>query len=64
MDILEFRTQYIDNLRFKAEHEGSEPETQFINQALEDLEAIGELKDPIPMSVEMANNGIRCLCVR
>lgn len=53
MDILEFRTQYIDNLRFKAEHEGSEPETQFINQALEDLEAIGELKDPIPMSVEM-----------
>ena len=53
MDILEFRTQYIDNLRFQAEHEGSEPETQFINQALEDLEAIGELKDPIPMSVEM-----------
>lgn len=53
MEILEFRTQYIDNLRFKAEHEGSEPETQFINQALEDLEAIGELKDPIPMSIEM-----------
>lgn len=53
MDINEFRTQYIDNLRFQAEHEGSEPETQFINQALEDLEAIGELKDPIPMSVEM-----------
>lgn len=53
MDIQEYRTQFIDNLRFKAEHEGTEPEYQFINQSLDELEAIGELNDPIPMSIEM-----------
>lgn len=53
MDIQEYRTQFIDNLRFKAGHEGTEPEYQFINQSLDELEAIGELNDPIPMSIEM-----------
>ena len=53
MDIQEYRAQYIDGLRFKAQHEGSEPETQFISQTLDDLESIGELNDPIPMSIEM-----------
>ena len=53
MDIEEYRKQFIDELRFKAEHEGTDPETQFIEKTLSDLEEIGELNDPIPMSVEM-----------
>lgn len=53
MEIEEFRKQFIDELRFNAEHEGTEPETQFIEKTLNDLEEIGELNDPIPMSVEM-----------
>ena len=28
MDIEEYRQQFIDELRFNAEHEGTEPETQ------------------------------------
>lgn len=53
MEIEEFRKQFIDELRFNAEHEGTEPETQFIEKILNDLEEIGEINDPIPMSVEM-----------
>lgn len=53
MVIEEFRRQFIDELRFNAEHEGTEPETQFINRALNDLEELGELNDPMPMSVEI-----------
>ena len=50
MTIEEFRKQYIDDLRFDAEHEGTDPETQFIEQSLEQLVDIGELNDPMPMS--------------
>ena len=53
MTIEEFRKQYIDDLRFDAEHEGTDPETQFIEQSLEQLVDIGELNDPMPMSVEI-----------
>ena len=53
MEIEEYRTQFIDQLRFEADHEGTEPETQFINKILEELETLGELSDPIPMSIEM-----------
>ena len=53
MEIEEFRRQFIDELRFNAEHEGTEPETQFINKALNDLEELGVLNDPMPMSVEI-----------
>lgn len=53
MQIEDFRKQFIDELRFNAEHDGTEPETQFITKALDDLEEIGELNDPVPMSVEM-----------
>ena len=61
MDIEEYRKQFIDELRFNAEHEGTEPETQFIEKALSDLEEIGELNDPIPMSVEMRGSRNRLL---
>lgn len=53
MELQEYRNQFIDNLRFRAEHEGTEPEAQFISSVLEELESIGELNDPIPFSVEM-----------
>ena len=61
MDIEEYRKQFIDELRFNAEHEGTEPETQFIEKSLLDLEEIGELNDPIPMSVEMRGSRNRLL---
>lgn len=61
MDIEEYRKQFIDELRFNAEHEGTEPETQFIEKSLSDLEEIGELNDPIPMSVEMRGSRNRLL---
>lgn len=61
MDIEEYRKQFIDELRFNAEHEGTEPETQFIEKYLSDLEEIGELNDPIPMSVEMRGSRNRLL---
>lgn len=61
MDIEEYRKQIIDELRFNAEHEGTEPETQFIEKSLSDLEEIGELNDPIPMSVEMRGSRNRLL---
>ena len=53
MDVGEFRTQFMERLRFEAEHEGSEPEAQFISTALELLEEIGDVSDPMPMSIEM-----------
>ena len=53
MEIDEFRKQFIDELRFNAEHEGTEPETQFINKSLNDLEELGVINDPMPMSVEI-----------
>lgn len=61
MKIEEYRQQFIDELRFNAEHEGTEPETQFIEKTLNDLEEIGELNDPIPMSVEMRGSRNRIL---
>jgi len=61
MDIEEYRKQFIGDLRFNAEHEGTEPETQFIEKTLADLEEIGELNDPIPMSVEMRGSRNRLL---
>ena len=61
MDLEEYRKQFIDELRFNAEHEGTEPETQFMEKYLSDLEEIGELNDPIPMSVEMRGSRNRLL---
>lgn len=52
MEIEEFREQFLNELRFNAEHEGTEPETQFVEKMLENLEDIGELSDTMPMSIE------------
>jgi hypothetical protein len=56
MEIEEYRKQFIDEIRNDASLEGSDPESYFIERVLTDLEGIGELSDPIPMSVETRNN--------
>lgn len=53
MELKEFREDFIDELRFNAEHDGTEPETQFISKMLDNLEEIGELNDPYPVAVDM-----------
>lgn len=53
MTLEEYRQQFINDLRIDAEHEGTDPETQFITKALEQLEDMGELNDPMPMSIEI-----------
>lgn len=55
MDIEDFRKQFIDDIRNDASLEGTDPENYFIERILNDLEDIGELNDPIPMSVEIRN---------
>ena len=55
MDIEVFRKQFIDDIRNDASLEGTDPENYFIERILNDLEDIGELNDPIPMSVEIRN---------
>ena len=53
MTIEEYRRQFINDLRIDAEHESTDPESQFITKSLEQLEDIGELNDPMPMSLEI-----------
>ena len=55
MEIEEYRKQFIDEIRNDASLEGADPESFFIERVLNDLEGIGELSDPIPMSVEIRN---------
>lgn len=55
MDIEEYRKQFIDDIRNEASLGSTDPESYFIEQALSNLEEIGELSDPIPMSVEIRN---------
>lgn len=52
-DIEQYRQEYLDQLRFDAEHEGTEPEYQFLVHSLEDLEENGEVNDPQQISVEI-----------
>ena len=61
MDIEEFRKQFIDEIRFEAAHDGTDPESLFIEKTLSELEDIGELNDPIPFSVEMRGSRNRLL---
>ena len=55
MDIEEYRKQFIDDIRNDASLESTDPESYFIERVLSDLEGIGALNDPIPMSVEIRN---------
>lgn len=56
MEIEEFRKQFIEDIRNDASLNGTDPESFFIERVLTDLEEIGELNDPIPMSVEIRNS--------
>ena len=56
MEIEEFRRQFIEDIRNDASLNGTDPESFFIERVLTDLEEIGELNDPIPMSVEIRNS--------
>lgn len=56
MDIEEYRKQFIDDIRNDASLESTDPESYFIERVLTELEEIGELSDPIPMSVEIRNS--------
>lgn len=53
MELNEYRAGLIEDLRFNAEHDGTEPEEQFIKWMLEKLEDNGEFNDPYPKSIEM-----------
>ena len=55
MEIEEYRKQFIDEIKFEAEHDRTDPESMFIEKCLNKLEELGELNDPIPMSVEIRN---------
>ena len=61
MDIEEFRKELIDEIRIESESEGSDPESMFIEKTLNELEEIGELNDPIPMSIYRRGHGSRIL---
>ena len=56
MEIEDYRKQFIDEIRNDASLEGSDPESFFIERVLADLEEIGEISDPIPMSIEIRNS--------
>lgn len=53
MDIHEYRSEFIEDLRVNAEFESTEPETQFVNKMLENLEEIGELNDPFAVPINL-----------
>ena len=55
-DIEDYRKHFIDDIRNDASLEGTDPESFFIERVLTDLEELGELNDPIPMSVEIRNS--------
>lgn len=53
IEISEYRKQFLDELRFDAEHEGTDVGTKFIEKVLDELEDIGELSAPCPLQVEI-----------
>jgi hypothetical protein len=55
MGIEDYYKQFIDKIRNEACLEGSDPESFFIEHVLTNLEEMGELYDPIPMSVKIKN---------
>lgn len=55
-DIEDYRKQFIEEIRNNASLESTDPGSYFIERVLSDLEGLGELSDPIPMSVEIRNS--------
>ena len=60
-NIEEYRKQFLEEIRFIAEHDGTDPESSFIEKTLSYLEEIGDVIDPIPMSIEMRGRNNRIL---
>ena len=60
-NIEEYRKRFLEEIRFAAEHDGTDPENSFIEKTLSYLEEIGDVIDPIPMSIEMRGRNNRIL---
>lgn len=60
-NIEEYRIRFLEEIRFAAEHDGTDPERSFIEKALSYLEEIGDVVDPIPESIEMRGRNNRIL---
>lgn len=60
-NIEEYRKRFLEEIRFAAEHDGTDPERSFIEKALSYLEEIGDIVDPIPESIEMRGKNNRIL---
>lgn len=60
-DIEEYRKRFLEEIRFAAEHDGTDPESSFIEKTLSYLEEIGDIMGPIPMSIEMRGRNNRIL---
>ena len=53
MDIDEYRGEFLERIRFQAEHNSSDAQSQFLDTILEKLEECGELNDPYPYECNM-----------
>ena len=53
MDINEYRGEFLERIRFQAEHNSSDAQSQFLDTILEKLEECGELNDPYPYECNM-----------
>ena len=60
-NIEEYRKQFLEEIRFTAEHDGTDPESSFIEKTLSYLEEIGDVIDPNPTSIEMRGRNNRIL---
>ena len=61
MDLEDFRKQFISDIRFDAEHDGTDPESKFIEKTLDKLEELGEIQEINSLSVEMRGQRNRIL---
>lgn len=53
MDINEYRGEFLERIRFQAEHNSSDAQSQFLDTILEKLEECGEINDPYPYECNM-----------
>lgn len=61
MDINEYRSEFLERIRFQAEHNSTDAQAQFLDYVLEKLEEGGELMDPYPYECNMTGSHNRKL---
>lgn len=61
MDINEYRSEFLERIRFQAEHNSTDAQSQFLDTILEKLEECGELMDPYPYECNMTGSNRRKL---